>query len=142
MKPKKVVRENSSGEELEISVPSVSPGNDIRPVGSDIEVGEELLSPGTRLGPAQLGVCCTTGNANVPVFRKIRIVVFSTGAEVVEVDKTLEYGQIYDSNRHFLMHSINELGYCEAIDGGILPDIPQETDMRSLFYKFLIMIST
>ena len=102
--------------------------DDIRPVGSDIEVGEELLAPGTRLGPAQLGVCCTTGNSEIPVFRKVRVVVFSTGAEVVEVDKQLEFGQIYDSNRHFLMQSIRELGYCEAIDGGILPDVPQGKD--------------
>jgi len=110
---------------LEVSVTAVGPGTDIRQVGSDIEINEELLTPGVKIGPAQIGVCATTGNGTIPVFRQIRVLVFSTGAEVVEVDQELKYGQIYDSNRHVLINTVNSLGYCTAIDGGILPDEPQ-----------------
>ena len=125
MKSSIVVKQNSSGEELEVSVTAVPVGNDVRPIGSDIEMSEHLLSRGALIGPAQIGVCATTGNGKIEVFRKIRVVVFSTGAEVVEVGKELTYGQIYDSNRHVLINSLENLGYCEVIDGGILPDIPQ-----------------
>lgn len=130
-----MIKKSFDGEELEVSVIGVAPGHDIRQVGSDIEINEELLKTGVQIGPAQIGVCCTTGNAKIDVLRKIRVLIFSTGAEVVEVDRDLASGQIYDSNRHVLITSINSLGYCTAIDGGILPDNPQEYSSKSYIFR-------
>ena len=135
-----MIKKGHDGEEKEVSVVSVPQGHDIREVGSDISLGEELLAPGTRLGAAQIGVCCTTGNDRVPVVRRVRVVIFSTGKEVKEIDQELAFGQIYDSNRHVLINSVNELGFCQAIDGGILPDEPQATGLsceNTLFYNIV-----
>ena len=51
--------------------------------------------------------------------------MFSTGAEVVEVDQKPNFGQIFDSNRYVLISMLTDLGYCDVDDGGILPDEPQ-----------------
>ena len=72
-----------------------------------------------------MGVCCTVGRQNVKVFSKIKVIVFSTGEEVVDISQKPKYGQIFDSNRYVLLSSLKELGYCHPIDGGILPDDPQ-----------------
>ena len=48
------------------------------------------------------------------MYRKLRVIVFSTGTEVVEIGNEPAFGQIFDSNRHVLMTSLNELGYCEG----------------------------
>lgn len=122
----KVVSLSSAGDEAEVSVVSVQPGTDIRPVGSDVMVGEELLRPGDRLNPSKIGLLCTTGNKMIKVYRKLKVMVFSTGTEVVELDQPeLEYGQIYDANRHTLIGFLRQLGYVKVADGGILPDNPQ-----------------
>lgn len=117
---------DDEGEETEVSVTAVPAGNDIRPIGSDVSAGDDLLFPGDRLNPSKIGLLCTTGNRLIKVFRKIKIVVFSTGSEVVELDqKDLKHGQIYDANRYTLIGFLNNLGYVDVIDGGILPDQPQ-----------------
>ena len=90
-----------------------------------INSDEKLLSPGDKLSPARVGVCCTVGRSTVQVYKKIKVIVFSTGAEVVEVDQKPNFGQIFDSNRHVLISMLSDLGYCEIDDGGILPDEPQ-----------------
>jgi len=117
---------DDDGEETEVSVTAVPAGNDIRPIGSDVSAGDDLLFPGDRLNPSKIGLLCTTGNRLIKVYRKLKIVVFSTGSEVVELDQfELKHGQIYDANRYTLIGFLNNLGYCDVIDGGILPDQPQ-----------------
>ncbi|CBY10280.1 unnamed protein product [Oikopleura dioica] len=121
-----VISMDDDGEETEVSVTAVPAGNDIRPIGSDVSAGDDLLFPGDRLNPSKIGLLCTTGNRLIKVYRKLKIVVFSTGSEVVELDQVeLKHGQIYDANRYTLIGFLNNLGYCDVIDGGILPDQPQ-----------------
>ncbi len=100
-------------------------GQFIRRRGEDIRQGEVVLSAGTRLGPAELGLAASLGLASLPVRVRPRVALFSTGDELVmpgEVaPEAMAPGAIYNSNRYFLSALLRRLG-CEVSDLGIVPD--------------------
>jgi molybdopterin molybdotransferase len=98
-------------------------GDHVRPAGGDLLADAVVFEPGTVLGPAHLGVLASLGVAQVPVVRRPRVAVLSTGDELVAVDApgALAPGQIRDSNRPMLVALTQETG-CEAIDLGIARD--------------------
>jgi molybdenum cofactor synthesis domain-containing protein len=100
---------------------SVPPGNHIRPAGDDVLEGDLVFEPGTILDAAHLGVCTSIGVYEVPVFRRLRVGVISTGDELVDEPVPLAMGQIRDSNRHTLLALVTELG-AEAVDLGLIAD--------------------
>lgn len=77
----------------------VSPGQNIRPVGVDIRKGETLITAGTRIGAAEVGMLASLGMTPVEVTRKPRVSIISTGDELVEPEQTPGPGQIRDANR-------------------------------------------
>lgn len=86
------------------------PGAHIRSVGEDITAGQIALRAGTRLFPAHLGLAAAIGHAGLPVYRRLRVVVLSTGSELVEPGTALLPGQIYESNTALLCAAIEEAG--------------------------------
>ena len=86
----------------------VEPGENIRAVGSDVRAGELILPAGTRLGPAEIGLVAGMGVDPVPVSRRPRVSVLSTGDELVEPNQPLGPGQIRDSNRFSLVTALRE----------------------------------
>ena len=100
---------------------SVKAGDYIRPIGSDIALGQTILTAGTLLGAAEIGLLATVGMTSVLVHRRPIVGVMSTGDELVEPDETPGPGQIRDSNRFSLVASLREAG-AEAIELGIAPD--------------------
>ncbi|WJN61383.1 gephyrin-like molybdotransferase Glp [Pseudomonas sp. SO81] len=101
-------------------------GQNVRPQGQETRTGEVVLPAGTRLGPVELGLAASLGNAVLAVRRKPRVAVISTGDELVEPGQPLGAGQIYNSNRSLLCAWLQRLG-CEVRDAGILPDDAQRT---------------
>ncbi|MGY6657862.1 molybdopterin molybdotransferase MoeA [Amycolatopsis sp. TRM77291] len=89
------------------------PGTHIRRRGEDVVEGTVALSAGTVLGPAQLGLAAAVGLADVPVYRPLKVLVVSTGTELVDAPEPLRHGQIYESNSIMLASAIRALG-CEA----------------------------
>ncbi len=89
---------------------AASPGAHIRSIGEDIEAGQLALSGGTVLFPAQLGLAAAIGHATLPVFRRPRVVVLSTGSELVAPGTRLEPGQIYESNAALLCAAVEDAG--------------------------------
>ena len=100
-------------------------GQWIRRSGEDVSKGDVVLSQGTRLNPASLGLAASIGRANVRVIRKPRVALFSTGDELVmpgEVaPENMRPGAIYNSNRFFLRALLMRAG-CAVTDLGIVPD--------------------
>ena len=99
----------------------VRPGQYIRPVGSDLRAGDPLLAAGAILGPAELGLVAGMGLVPVPVRRRPRVSVVSTGDELVEPDQPLRPGQIRDSNRFSLIAALLAEG-AEVVWSGKAPD--------------------
>ncbi|MGZ0703067.1 molybdopterin molybdotransferase MoeA [Pseudomonas piscis] len=108
---------------------ALKPGQNIRPQGQENRLGQVLLEAGTRLGPFELAVAAAQGCTQLPVVRKPRVALLSTGDELLEPGMPLREGCIYNSNRTLLRHWLDALG-CEVIDAGTLPDQPQETRLR------------
>ena len=107
-----------------VSFPSGAlPGDYIRTAGSDIRAGTVALPAGTRLGALQLGLLAALGVPAVPVRAPFRVLLLSTGDEVVEPGGALAPGQIHDANSTLLAVSLREAG-AEVVRARILADSP------------------
>jgi len=84
----------------------IAPGENVRPVGSDLRRGARLLPAGTILGPAELGLVAGLGINPVAVRRRPRVSILSTGDELVEPGQPVGPGQIRDSNRFSLVAAV------------------------------------
>ena len=78
--------------------------------GADIAKGKLLLRKGTRLGFKETALLSAVGMVEVPVFRKPKVAVISTGNEVVLPGEELKPGQIYDINGRAIADAVRELG--------------------------------
>jgi molybdopterin molybdotransferase len=85
-------------------------GASVRRAGGDVAAGDEVLAAGTVLGSAQLGIAAAVGHPELPVRRRVRVLVLSTGSELVVPGETLEHGQIYESNGTMLAAAVREAG--------------------------------
>jgi molybdopterin molybdotransferase len=96
-------------------------GAHVREVGEDVEAGNVVLRRGTLLGPGQIALLAAAGIARVRVVPRPRVVVVSTGDELVEVGRTPGFGQIVDSNSVMLTAAVNAVGATPfRVDG--IPD--------------------
>jgi molybdopterin molybdotransferase len=91
--------------------------------GEDLARGEPALHAGRILRPADLGLLASLGQAEVPVWRRLRVAFFSTGDELRSIGEPLDEGCVYDSNRYTLYGMLQRLGV-ELIDLGVVRDEP------------------
>ncbi|MCG5220409.1 molybdotransferase-like divisome protein Glp [Streptosporangium soli] len=96
-------------------------GNAIRRSGEDVQAGDLVLPSGTMIGAAQLGIVAGVGRRRVLVRPRPRVVVLSTGAELVEPGLQLGAGQIWDSNSYTLTAAVRESG-SDGYRAGVVAD--------------------
>src|ERR671911_1302871 len=107
-----VMVENTSGwgEEFELKkVPS--PGANIRAAGEDTHKGDVILAAGTEVGAPEIALAATQGYGSLPVYRRPKVAVLSTGTELVEPGtRDLDPGEIFDSNSYAIVAAAREAG--------------------------------
>ena len=103
---------------------AVEAGAYIRRIGEDVAAGETVLTRGTVLSSAQVGLAAAIGRGRLLVRPKPRVVVVSTGSELVEPGAAMGRGQIVDANSFALTTAAVEAG-AQAYRVGIVPDEPR-----------------
>ncbi|MGW4547341.1 molybdotransferase-like divisome protein Glp [Streptomyces violaceorubidus] len=94
----------------------------VRAQGSDVRSGDRALAAGTVLGPPQIGLLAAIGRGTVRVRPRPRVVVLSTGSELVQPDEQLASGQIYDSNSFALTAAARDAGAIAYRVGAVSDD--------------------
>lgn len=97
------------------------PGQNVRQAGEDLRRGDTAVKKGTRIMPAELGVIASFGQAQVKVFRRLRVACFSTGDELRSPGEARELGAVFDSNRYTLCGMLTRIG-AEVVDMGVVAD--------------------
>lgn len=103
------------------------PRANVRYAGEDLQQGQNVLSAGHLMQPADLGLLASLGIAEIRVYRKLKVAFFSTGDELVAIGNPLATGQVYDSNRYTLYGMLSRLGV-EIIDLGAIADDPLQLE--------------
>lgn len=98
-------------------------GRFVRAEGSEAPPGTRLMAAGTHLGPTQIGMLAAVGRNLVVVMPRPRVVVISTGRELVDPGQPLARGQLPDANSALLTAAAQEAGAI-AYRVGIVPDDP------------------
>ncbi|MGW1954045.1 molybdotransferase-like divisome protein Glp [Streptomyces sp. NPDC001920] len=94
----------------------------VRAEGSDVKAGVRALEAGTVLGPPQIALLAAIGRGSVRVRPRPRVVVLSTGSELVQPGEKLADGQIYDSNSFALTAAARDAGAIAYRVGAVADD--------------------
>ena len=102
---------------------AVPAGRYVRAEGSEAPEGTRLMAAGMHLGPTQIGMLAAVGRNRVVVMPRPRVVVMTTGRELVDPGQVLARGQVHDANSALLTAAAQEAGAI-AFRVGIVPDDP------------------
>lgn len=118
-----IMREQArqDGDYVSFGDAQIKPGQNVRQAGEDLSQGQAVFLSGQRLLSPEMGMIASLGLASVPVYRRLKVAIFSTGDEVQAPGQESNGHSIYDSNRYTLIGLLNQLG-CEVIDFGIIED--------------------
>ncbi|WP_338683784.1 molybdopterin molybdotransferase MoeA [Streptomyces acidiscabies] len=94
----------------------------VRAQGSDVRAGDRALSAGTVLGPPQIALLAAIGRGTVRVRPRPRVVVLSTGSELIQPGEELADGQIFDSNSFALTAAARDAGAIAYRVGAVADD--------------------
>nr|WP_307849505.1 gephyrin-like molybdotransferase Glp [Qaidamihabitans albus] len=103
---------------------AAAPGAHIRRTGEDVAAGTIALGAGTVLGPAQLGLASAVGLDRLAVHAPPRVLVVSTGTELVLPPQELRHGQIYESNSVMLVAALRGMGCHVESVRSVADDVP------------------
>jgi molybdopterin molybdotransferase len=104
-------------------------GRHIRPQGEDVSEGELLVPKGKRLGAPELGLLANAGVPHPMVHPRPRVVVLSTGDELITPTMNPDFGQVRDSNAYTLFGALREAGATPIMAGIVRDDVEQLRDM-------------
>ena len=117
---------------IEFKQDQLKPGENRRLRGEDLQKDKPAIAAGRLLRPSDLGLAASLGIASLPVKRKLKVAILSSGDELRALGQALDAGSIYDSNRYSLTGLLNRLNL-EIIDCGIVRDDP--TSLKQAFIE-------
>ena len=123
-----VIDENS----IEFKQDQLKLGENRRLRGEDLQKGKPAIAAGRLLRPSDLGLAASLGITSLPVKRRLKVAILSSGDELRSLGQPLDAGSIYDSNRYSLSGLLNRLNL-EIIDCGIVRDDPGS--LKAAFIK-------
>ena len=99
----------------------VRSGECVRRAGEDLAAGAPALSAGSAIGPQQIALLAAIGRDRVLARPRPRVVVISTGSELIEVGHQPAFGEVTDSNSYLLAAAARDAG-ANSYRAGIIPD--------------------
>ena len=100
---------------------NVKKGINYRYLGEDIKKNSIVYKKGHKIKPQDIGVLASLGIKKIRAYKALKIAIFSSGDELVNVGTPINKGQIYDSNREMIIAFLIKLGFL-VTDLGILKD--------------------
>lgn len=107
-------------------------GQNVRLAGEDILQNSVVLPAGVKLSASHLPLLASLGISEIPVYRRLKVAIFSTGDELQSIGNPLQPGQIYDTNRFAIRLMLQKMG-CDVLDLGIIRD--NEEVLREVFRR-------
>ncbi|MBV7699886.1 gephyrin-like molybdotransferase Glp [Streptomyces sp. TRM70350] len=115
----------------------------VRAKGSDVKAGDRALEAGTVLGPPQIALLAAIGRGTVRVRPRPRVVVVSTGSELVQPGEELASGRIYDSNSFALTAAARDAGAIAYRVGAVADDAETlRTTIEDQLVRADLMVTT
>lgn len=99
------------------------PGRHVRPAGEDVKEGTVLVPSGKRLGAPELGLLANAGFPHPLVHPRPRVVVLSTGDELIPPTETPSFGQVRDSNAYTIFAALRGVGAMPVLAGIVRDDV-------------------
>ncbi|MCW2496551.1 gephyrin-like molybdotransferase Glp [Jatrophihabitans sp.] len=99
----------------------VESGEFVRRVGEDLQAGAPAIASGSALGPQQIALLAALGRDRVLVRPRPRVLVLSTGSELIEVGQRASFGEVTDSNSYLVAAAARDAG-ADSRRFGIVPD--------------------
>ncbi len=100
---------------------SARSGENVRRSGEDLLAGSTALGAGAALGPQQIALLAAIGRDRVIVRPRPRVIVLSTGSELVDVGQAPAFGEVSDTNSYLVAAAARDAG-ADAYRVGIVPD--------------------
>jgi molybdopterin molybdotransferase len=126
---------NVEGDELVRLLDGPAPGSHVRPRGEDVREGDVLIPVGKRLGAPELGLLASAGLPTPLVHPRPRVVVLSTGDELVTPTETPSFGQVRDANSFTIFAALREMGAMPVMAGIVRDDVES---LRDTIFNFEI----
>jgi molybdopterin molybdotransferase len=135
-------RTQRDGDQITI-LEAPQPQQFVRKQGAYYQAGAALLPPGIAINAAEIAILAAAQCVAVPVFRRVKVAILSTGSELIEPHQTLNPGQIVDSNQYALAALVRQMG-AEVISLGVVSDRPEllKVAMQSAIDQADIVISS
>ena len=111
------VEETDGGRESVTITAPVTLRQHIRFTGEDVPGGETIITAGTLIRPQEISMLASFAKVFVPVYRKARVAILSTGDELTELGEPLAQGKIVNSNALSLAAAVKEIGAIPMILG-------------------------
>jgi len=113
---------------VRFTIRSIDPGHAVHPRGADANAGDTLVAPGTVLGPRHLGIAATVGADRIEVVRRPRVVLLTSGDEVVADGVPVATHQIRNSNGPMITAMAQRIGGELVEHKHVADDRQQSTD--------------